>query len=102
MQGALRSAFLIRSGLSKEQFVGTGVIIAFLIDVSRPGVYVPTVMTTAARIDYPLLQRLWCLHSSARAWAIDILRRSPWSMSRVSLRPFSALSAWPSLQDGFN
>jgi uncharacterized membrane protein YfcA len=39
MQGALRSAFLVRSGLSKESFIATGVVIACLIDFSRLGVY---------------------------------------------------------------
>lgn len=38
-QGALRSAFLIRLGLSKEAFVGTGVVIACLVDLTRLGVY---------------------------------------------------------------
>ena len=38
-QGALRTAFLIRSGLSKEEFIATGVVIACLIDFSRLGVY---------------------------------------------------------------
>ncbi|MCU0688894.1 MAG: sulfite exporter TauE/SafE family protein, partial [Phycisphaerales bacterium] len=38
-QGALRSAFLIRLGLSKEAFIGTGVVIACLVDVTRLGVY---------------------------------------------------------------
>jgi uncharacterized protein len=38
-QGALRSAFLIRSGLSKEAFIATGIVIACIIDVSRLGVY---------------------------------------------------------------
>ena len=38
-QGALRTAFLIRSGLSKEAFIATGVVIACLIDFSRLGVY---------------------------------------------------------------
>jgi uncharacterized protein len=38
-QGALRSAFLIRSGLTKEAFVATGVAIACIIDFSRLGVY---------------------------------------------------------------
>lgn len=38
-QGALRSAFLIRSGLSKEAFIATGVVIACIIDFSRLGVY---------------------------------------------------------------
>lgn len=38
-QGALRSAFLIRLGLSKEAFVGSGVVIACLVDLTRLGVY---------------------------------------------------------------
>lgn len=38
-QGALRSAFLARSGLTKEQFVGTGTVIASIIDVARISVY---------------------------------------------------------------
>ncbi|OFZ23242.1 MAG: hypothetical protein A2X94_12125 [Bdellovibrionales bacterium GWB1_55_8] len=38
-QGALRSAFLARAGLSKEQFVATGAMIATFIDVARIGVY---------------------------------------------------------------
>ena len=38
-QGALRSAFLIRCGLTKEQFLGTGIVIACVVDVSRISVY---------------------------------------------------------------
>lgn len=38
-QGALRSAFLIRSGLPKEGFIATGVVIACLIDFTRMSVY---------------------------------------------------------------
>lgn len=38
-QGALRSAFLIKSGLSKEAFLGSGVVIACLVDFGRLAVY---------------------------------------------------------------
>ncbi|MEE9168483.1 MAG: sulfite exporter TauE/SafE family protein [bacterium] len=38
-QGALRSAFLIKAGLSKEAFIATGVVIACFVDVSRIAVY---------------------------------------------------------------
>ena len=38
-QGALRSAFLVRAGLSREVFIATGVVIACLIDVTRLSVY---------------------------------------------------------------
>lgn len=39
LQGALRSMFLIRVGLSKEQFVGTTVLSAIIVDVARIAVY---------------------------------------------------------------
>ncbi|MGH7255853.1 MAG: TSUP family transporter [Nitrospirales bacterium] len=38
-QGALRAAFLLRSVDTKEQFLGTGIVIACLVDVARLGVY---------------------------------------------------------------
>ncbi|HWR33576.1 MAG TPA: sulfite exporter TauE/SafE family protein, partial [Chitinophagaceae bacterium] len=38
-QGALRSAFLLRLQLSKEQFIATGIAIACMIDISRLSVY---------------------------------------------------------------
>ncbi len=38
-QGALRSAFLVRSGLKKEAFIGTGVVIAVGVDLARLSVY---------------------------------------------------------------
>jgi len=41
-QGALRSAFLIKTGISKEAFIATGVVIAVMVDVSRLSVYSTT------------------------------------------------------------
>ncbi len=38
-QGALRSAFLINAGLSKEAFIATGVICSVAVDVTRLAVY---------------------------------------------------------------
>jgi len=39
-QGALRSAFLAKSGLTTERFVGSNAVIGFLVDLTRIGVYV--------------------------------------------------------------
>lgn len=39
IQGALRSAFLLRAGLSKDAFVATGVVAAVLVDAARLSVY---------------------------------------------------------------
>jgi uncharacterized membrane protein YfcA len=55
MQGALRSAFLIRAGLTKEEFIGTGVVVASLIDISRIGVYFKSASHWNGRLDYWLL-----------------------------------------------
>lgn len=43
-QGSLRTAFLSRCGLSKEAFLGTGVVIACVVDVARIGVYAPALL----------------------------------------------------------
>ncbi|MFN0031288.1 MAG: TSUP family transporter [Flavobacteriales bacterium] len=42
-QGALRSAFLMKSGLSKEAFMGTRVVCACLVDITRITVYAATI-----------------------------------------------------------
>lgn len=55
MQGALRSAFLIHAGLTKEAFVGTGAVIAALIDLSRLGVYSTSLGSQSSELNYALL-----------------------------------------------
>ncbi len=60
MQGALRSAFLIRAGLTKEEFVGTGVVIACLIDISRISVYFRSASQWNGQLDYWLLAAAIC------------------------------------------
>lgn len=54
-QGALRSAFLIRTNLSKESFIANGVVLACLVDVSRLTVYLPQIIKKETSIDYQLL-----------------------------------------------
>jgi uncharacterized membrane protein YfcA len=39
IQGAIRSAFLIKSGLTKGAYIATGVVIACLVDITRLSVY---------------------------------------------------------------
>ena len=39
-QGALRSAFLAKAGLTTERFVGSNAVIGFLVDLTRISVYV--------------------------------------------------------------
>lgn len=54
-QGALRTAFLVRAGLTKEVFIGTGIVIAVLIDISRLTVYAADILKMESHINYTLL-----------------------------------------------
>lgn len=55
MQGALRSAFLSRAELTKEAFIGTGVVIACLIDISRLAIYAKSQAQVSISYNYGLL-----------------------------------------------
>ena len=55
MQGALRSAFLARANITKEAFVATGVVIAFLIDIPRLAIYSRMFLDGGIQVDYGVL-----------------------------------------------
>lgn len=50
-QGALRSAFLAKAGLSTERFVGSNAVIGFLVDVTRISVYLGLFAAAGGRAD---------------------------------------------------
>jgi len=54
-QGALRSAFLIKCGLTKESFIATGVIIASVVDISRISVYLTKYSKIGLEENLPIL-----------------------------------------------
>ena len=54
-QGALRSAFLIKANLVKEQFLATGIVIACMVDVARLSVYSNKYVFIHSSINYYLL-----------------------------------------------
>ncbi len=54
-QGAFRSTFLTHVGLSKEGFIGTGVVIALLVDVGRITVYAGSPILVGWGRELPLL-----------------------------------------------
>ncbi len=54
-QGALRSAFLLKAGLSKEAFIATGIAIACLVDLTRLAVYGLSFETLFLRATFPIL-----------------------------------------------
>jgi uncharacterized membrane protein YfcA len=55
IQGAIRSAFLVKSGLSKEAYLATGVMIACFVDITRLSVYVTRFRTSGLRESIPLM-----------------------------------------------
>lgn len=55
MQGALRAPFLLRAGLSREQFVGTANVISTLVDATRLLVYVAGFTWMSRRQNYEAL-----------------------------------------------
>jgi uncharacterized protein len=66
-QGALRSAFLLRAGLTKEEFVGTRVVGAVIVDASRLVVYAAAAVLA--------------VRGTARVNAIEVLERGGgWGM----------------------
>ena len=54
-QGALRTAFLMKSGLTKEQFISTGVMLACFIDMTRLPVYGASFSRQLDSSDIPLV-----------------------------------------------
>lgn len=54
-QGAFRSIFLLKTGLSKEQFIATGVVLAILVDITRLFVYGTILVTPEILQNYKLL-----------------------------------------------
>lgn len=66
-QGALRSLFLLRSGLNKESFIATGVAIACLVDLTRLPTYANGAMVRTVQDQWPVLLTT-TLAAFAGAW----------------------------------
>ena len=86
IQGALRSAFLIKSGLSKEAYIGTGVVIASLVDFTRLSVYASRFASADLQENIPLLLTA-TLAAIAGAWLGKKL------LKKVTLRSIQLLVA---------
>ena len=55
VQGALRTAFLIRAGLSKEAFIATAVVASTLVDLTRLSIYASAVEIRGGLLDSPVI-----------------------------------------------
>jgi len=54
-QGAFRSMFLLKAGLTKEQFVATSVMVAVMVDVSRLLIYGRDLAENPQSLEWPLI-----------------------------------------------
>ncbi|HNL39424.1 MAG TPA: sulfite exporter TauE/SafE family protein [Saprospiraceae bacterium] len=54
-QGALRSAFLLQSGLDKQAFIATGVVVACMVDLTRLPVYFSRFSNAGLVAEWPTL-----------------------------------------------
>ena len=87
IQGAIRSAFLIKSGLPKEAYIATGVVIASLVDFTRLSVY-------ASRFTAANLQENLVLLISATLAAIVGAWFGKQLLTKVTLRNIQLLVAF--------
>lgn len=55
VQGALRSAFLIRAGLTKESFIATAVVVSTFVDLTRLSVYATRFTRVGLQENIPLV-----------------------------------------------
>lgn len=84
MQGALRAAFLVRAGLTKEAFVATGVVIACLVDVSRLTLYARPMLGQRAAFDSGLV-------AAAVLAAFAGALMGNWYLKKVTMRGIQAI-----------
>jgi uncharacterized protein len=85
-QGALRSAFLLRAGLTKESFIATGVVISLMVDIPRIVMYGATLPGLHLG-DYRLLIPAAVLAAFGGAWLGNRL------LAKVTLRLVQLLVA---------
>jgi len=54
-QGAFRSMFLLKAGLTKEVFIATGIVIAIMVDLARMVIYGLNISLQQEQLDWPLI-----------------------------------------------
>jgi len=54
-QGAFRSLFLLKAGLSKEKFIATGIVLAAVVDLARLPVYAGDFLRSERSANWPLI-----------------------------------------------
>ncbi len=87
VQGALRSAFLIRAGLSKEAFIGTAVMASTLVDLTRLSIYARAIDFRGGVLKSPVI---WIAVVAAMTGALAGQRL----LRKVTIRTLQLAVAW--------
>jgi len=92
-QGALRSAFLVKTGVSTQAFVGTNAMIGFMVDMARIATYAG--MFFLAKTDKsPIGSELWPLILSGTAAAfIGVIAGKRW-MHKMTMKTIQWLTGF--------
>lgn len=75
-QGALRSAFLINAGLSKEAFVATAVVVSTFVDFTRLSVYATRFTKAGLQENITLVELQRCRPLQEHIWETGYLKKS--------------------------
>jgi len=86
-QGALRSAFLIKAGLSRDAFIGTTVVVSTFVDITRLGVYSTRIGISDLGQHLPLVLSA-TLAAIAGAWIGNRM------LKKVTMRGLQVFIAW--------
>ena len=87
VQGALRSAFLIRAGLSKESFIASAVVGSTLVDLTRLSIYAAAVDFRGGVLQSPVI---WVAIFAALLGALSGQRL----LRKVTIRTVQMAVAW--------
>ena len=90
-QGAFRTAFLIKSGLSKEAFIATGVVIACMIDIARISYYSQSILVLDRNTNYLLLASATLSAFIGAFLGNRLLKKKSSRISLLQLKPRSVI-----------
>lgn len=97
-QGALRSMFLLRTGLDAKQFIATGVLVSILIDLARVPTYFGTFAASSAELGE---RQMWLIGfgtiaAFAGAWlGSEYLKKATNDLVRVMVASLMLLIGGP-------
>ncbi len=91
-QGALRSAFLVKVGVSTEAFVGTNAVIGFMVDVARLSTY--AVLFFLTQTTSPIAPEQWPLiwAGVGAAWAGVVIGKR--FLHKVTMKTVQAVTGF--------